>query len=34
MRKEILFAIEDIEKMRRQIARIKKEALSTNKDYI
>lgn len=34
MRKEILFAQDSIVQMKKQIARIKKEALVTNKDYI
>lgn len=34
MRKEILFAKEDIHKMQTQIEAIKKSALSTNKSYI
>lgn len=34
MRKEILFAHDSIDKMSRQIGKIKKEAVGTNKDYI
>lgn len=34
MRKEILFAKDSIVKMQKQIAKIKKEATVTNKDYI
>lgn len=34
MRKEILFAQDSIVKMQKQIAKIKKEATVTNKDYI
>ncbi len=34
MRKEILFAQDSIVKMQRQIGKIKKEAVVTNKDYI
>lgn len=34
MRKEILFAKQDIKKMSEIIAKIKKDATSTNKDYI
>ncbi len=34
MRKEILFAQDSITTMGKQIGKIKKEALVTNKDYI